>query len=154
MLSAHLLAMQMLTALSSGPGFISSHQHSLCLCWISQPIFEELPGFYSMQSFADPWVSNLGWDFHPHCSPHPLLHHCQLHRVSDLSPSQPFSLHNFSPCSLSWVPSAISVCYFLEDKYPSKGKYFRAHSSSFSFFASIWYLLFKSISPVLGKYSE
>lgn len=92
-----------------------------------------------MHSFAVPQVSNLGWDFHPHSSPHPLLHHCQLHRVSDLSLSQPFLLHNFSPCSLSWVPSAISVCYFLEDKQPSKGKYFRAYSSSFSFFASIWY---------------
>lgn len=92
-----------------------------------------------MHSFAVPWVSKLGWDFHPHSSPHPLLRPCQFHRVSDLSPSQHFSLHNFSPCSLSWVPSAISVCYFLEDKQPSKGKYFRAYSSSFSFFASIWY---------------
>lgn len=32
---------------------------------------------------------------------------------------------NFSPCSLSCVPSAISVCYFLEGRQPSKEKYFR-----------------------------
>lgn len=59
--------------------------------------------------------------------------------VSDLSPSQPFSLHNFSPHSLSWVPSAISVYYFLEGRQPSKGKYFRTYSSLFPSFASIWY---------------
>lgn len=69
----------------------------------------------------------------------PLLHHCQIHMVSDLSPSQPHSLDNFFPRSLSWVPSATSVCYFLEGKQPTKGKYFRIYSSLFPSFASIWY---------------
>ena len=59
--------------------------------------------------------------------------------VSDLSPSQPRSLHNISPHSLSWVPSAISVYYFLEGRQPNKGKYFRTYFSSFPSFASIWY---------------
>lgn len=76
-----------------------------------------------------------------------LLLHCQLHMVSDLSPSQPRSLHNFFPRNLSWVPSATSPCYFLDGRQPSKRKYFRTYASSFPSFASIWYQNLFSMHP-------
>lgn len=104
------------------------------LCWISQPVFEEL--LTSIPCTVLQFPECQIWDG---ISIPPLLHHCQLHMVSDLSPSQPCLLHSFSSHSLSWVQTAISVCYFLEGRQPSKRKYFRTYSSLFLSFASIWY---------------
>lgn len=133
MLSCYFLAMQMLAALFSEVLSLYATTSTAC-------ILAGFPNPFLKSCLTSIPCTVLQFPKYQICngiSTSALLHCCQLHGVSDLSPSQPHALHTFFPPSLSWLPSATSVCYFLEGRQPSKGKYFRTYSSSPPSFSSI-----------------